>query len=163
MGILFPSSGVYVCHKKNAMKKQLLLLMLFAGSLLAFTGCKKDDDASIEGSWKLAKYESKYYENNELIDEESEDVSNSNWVVTLVISGNKWTAKETNGEQTYTSTGTYVLSGNKLTVNEDDDSEDDVYTVQTLTDNSLVLYSEDIEVEDGVTGKEVYVETYVRQ
>ncbi|GEM_PF-1174262 len=146
------------------MKKHFLFFMLLAGSMIAFTGCKKDDkdEASIEGKWQLTKYVDYEYENGKLVDTDEEDASNSEWIVTLNISGGKWSTTETNGTQEYTSQGTFVRSGNTVTVKEDDDSGTDVYTIKTITDNTLVLISEYSEVEGGVTYKEVSEETYKR-
>ncbi len=98
------------------MKKQLLFLMLVTGSLLAFTGCSKDDDdvksGDIQGRWDLATETDKVYVNGKIVESET-DVDNYNVGERYILfSGNKASTYEDgmlDFEETFTISGDKII------------------------------------------------------
>lgn len=133
------------------MKKQLFFLMLITGCILAFTGCKKDDDdekvGSLIGRWDLISENYKYYVNGKVEDEESDTYTVGEKYLVL-------TATEYSGT---VGNGTYVLSGNTLTITDNEHTTS--ATITWKNKNEFVLTDRD---DDGPNEYEITESTYVR-
>ncbi len=117
-------SSLFVYLPKITYMRKLLGLAFL--SVILFASCKKDKDATLQGSWNIDNITYKYYINNTLDDTDTEtNVGTINF------------KSDGTAELTYfglTETSTYVINGN--TVNMDGS----VFDIQVLTEDNATLY-----------------------
>lgn len=102
------------------MKKQALLFVFLLGMILAFTGCKKDNDSSasrLQGRWDLSKFTLEHYIDGELIPP-NPNTSHGTSTAYLLFEGNKYTVYDKNGE--IEEQGTFTLRGDVLEIKNHD-------------------------------------------
>lgn len=120
--------------------------MLFAGSIMAFTSCKKDDDATLEGTWATTKMTQMVYVNDVLKAETSSYPADDERFI-VAFKGNQWIQYPSNSEEipTFSEDQTFVYANGKLTFT--GPSEFPPQTeVKSLTGRTLVIrleYAED--------------------
>lgn len=138
------------------MKKQLFFLMLLAGSMLAFTGCSKDDDdvksGDIQGRWDLVSQNYKWYEGGKLDDQETDtyDIGESY----IVFSGNKASTFE-DGQLSFVET--FSISGNKIIFTADGRTFES--TIAWKSNDQVVITNRD---DDEPNSYEIVESTYNR-
>ena len=151
------------------MKKNYLLLALFAAVILFFASCSKDNNVSIVGTWRWEDSVTIIYIDGEYYDAR---------VVNAKDEGEGLLEFSADGTMTYllkaasgiqTLTGTYkvienivILNLNKLGINDEFVIESETMTIESLTSSSLILSSEVSYTSAGKNYKSIGKSTYKR-
>ena len=125
--------------------------MLFAGSIMAFTSCKKDDDATLEGTWSTSKMTQMYYV-NDVLKAESTTYPEDDERFVIAFQGNQWIQYPSNSDEIppFSEDQTFVYANGKISFT--GNSEVPQMDVKSLTERTLVLKAENTEEgEDGET------------
>ena len=136
--------------------------MFITLSAMTFTACKKDNDAGLEGTWKVAKIEYSFYENEVLRSSEVYYPNDTDNERLLAFQGNQWTSFYADEAIEYREEDTYVYSQGTLKLYDEEELQQEI-TVDALTDRNLVISTEESYENEGVSEREVTVYTYNRQ
>lgn len=137
------------------MKKQLLFLMLIAGCMLAFTGCKKDDEVKagdLQGRWDLVSENYKLYVNGQVRDQDNDEYEIGESYI--IFDGNTASTYD-NGDLDFVET--FTISGDKLIFTFEGETHE--VTVKWNNNDQVVITDRD---DDGENTYEISESVYNR-
>ena len=146
---------------KNYFKSFMGLAVAVLMSMVAVS-CEKDSSGkkgvinrdNIVGEWQLESIQYRYYENEQLVESDTENCDDSWYLIFDLQEGGDGAVIDYEDGDLYRESIEWELVANKLILIYGEDDEEP-YTVDSVTDNKLVLSWTEVWDEDGIECKEV--------
>lgn len=120
------------------MKKLLLLLITFTA--ISFTACKKDKEATLDGTWITTKMVQRQYQNDILKGEMTMYTTTDDEKMAIAFQGNQWIQYSLSSQEipSFSEEQTFVYANGKISLTGSSELPPDV-EVKSLTERTLVL------------------------